>query len=751
MSDLQFQWVMPIGSLSESMTLEETNKLILSGRVFPPQLVSINGQAPTPALNHPSLQNLWREVTPPDSNFDGVSGRVNILSLSKLLARFALERTHGRLFVHHSESSLYFHLRFVSGQLLEVSALDSSTYLGQLLIQRQQITPSELVKVIDYGKEHKLPVGRAAIKLGLIDEKTLNLTLSEQMFVRIRKIACFSHVNVRLIEDQNVALIPPVARISGYSLLEIVLGYGLSDPYIKTYMGELLNRPIKINRRSPALKMISAEDRSVLKQVDATQSLEPLKERRDWTQRDSALKAIVWDIISLFEVPLTHTLTQEYAKLSGSESLSYLGLNQLSPPHVVESKIKIYQEQIKLHDLSQSADEEHIKRAIKAKLKEITRSLDGSERERRAYQRLQQMGADPSNPQLFKSALFEICIQEGEAALKRQRYNIAAEAYKEALTLQPNDLNASLNATWASFLESSRDAEVFELSKKKLEQLGLQFQDSPKPPLYLARLYRLFGDPKSAEQHLRRVLELDPNHQDAQAELRLLFNREFDQKRRKVKALTQINPEASTWITALGSALAISLIFGLLGNFITHPREIWPEERNLDISTLSGLQPFKRQLTFNSIMRTNYSNDSLASTAYRLGLKPHPRAEAQRVTGQERPIGYRIGRLAEETNREISRILKFLYANFDQQQERVLMTLRSSLVIPSHLRVIGNIEHYWLQEDLFGWSRRLALILIGLFGIIRLKPLELKTDPSPQYELISSSIWLYCRLSQPCF
>ena len=51
-------------------------------------------------------------------------------------------------------SGIYFSLRFVSGQLcLEVNALDPSTYLGQMLLQRQKLTPSQLVDVIEYAKD----------------------------------------------------------------------------------------------------------------------------------------------------------------------------------------------------------------------------------------------------------------------------------------------------------------------------------------------------------------------------------------------------------------------------------------------------------------------------------------------------------------------------------------------------------------------------------------------------------------------
>jgi tetratricopeptide (TPR) repeat protein len=726
---MQFQWVMPIGSLTAPISLEDTVNLIRSGRVFPPQLVSIDGASPLPAAQQTVLQQVWSDVTPPIIPFNGQMGRVNILTLGKLFAYFSLERMNGRLFIRHSESGLHFTLRFVSGQLLEVSALDPSTYLGQLLLQRQLITPSQLVQVIEYARAHHKPIGIAGKEQGLISEKTLNQLLAEQMFIRIRKISCFPHLDIRFCEDQNVAMIPPVARISGYSLLEITLGYGLSDKQIKSYIGDLLLRPIRVNRKSPALKMISAEDRSVLKRVDASGSLDPLKERGEWTQRDSALKAISWDLISLFEIPLSFALSQEYVKLSEGDPLAHLKISPLAQPHEIEKAVKEYRHQIQLDAPSETADEEHIKRAIKAKIIEIMRSLEGSERERRAYQRMKQMGADLKNQELYRSVLFDICVQEGEASLKRQRYQEASEAYKEALTLRPNDLNTSLQEVWSLFLGNPRDEQIFNRSKKRLIDLVMQMPSSPLPPLFLARIHRLYGDLTTAEQYLRKVLEISPNHTEAQAELRLLFNRDFDKKKRKVRALTQLNPDANKWLLVTGVSLLLTAVFWSLGNFITHPREIWPEERQLDVSSLDGLNPFKRQLTFNSILRTNYSHDSLASTAYRLGLKPHKLAEPQMSPGEERPVGYKVGRLEADLMREITRDLNYLYQSFSEKPDLVMSTLRSSLVIPAHLRVLGNVEHYWLQEDMFGWARRLVLILIGLFGLYRIRPLQVTWAP----------------------
>ena len=249
-----FQWVMPIGSLSVPTSYEDVVKLIRSGRVFPTQLVSLNQMPPIPAFQCQALKEVWLEQVPPEVPFDGEMGGVNTLTLCKLFAYFATERLSGRFFVRHGESSLYFTLRLVSGQVLEVSALDPSTYLGQMLLQKQLLTPSQLVEVIEKAKAHNAQIGTVAVNLGYINEKRLNQLLAEQMFNRIRKDCLLSSFRCSFCKDTQAALIPPVARISGYSLLEITLGYGLSDRQIKQYMSELLLRPVIVNRQAPALK-----------------------------------------------------------------------------------------------------------------------------------------------------------------------------------------------------------------------------------------------------------------------------------------------------------------------------------------------------------------------------------------------------------------------------------------------------------------------------------------------------------------
>ena len=57
---------------------------------------------------------------------------------------------------------------------------------------------------------------------------------------------------------------------------------------------------------------------------------------------------------------------------------------------------------------------------------------------------MRQMGADTSNEQLRRSLLFEDCVQDGEAALKLQLFDLARSAYADALEVKPQDLGALL-------------------------------------------------------------------------------------------------------------------------------------------------------------------------------------------------------------------------------------------------------------------------------------------------------------------
>jgi len=98
---------------------------------------------------------------------------------------------------------------------------------------------------------------------------------------------------------------------------------------------------------------------------------------------------------------------------------------------------------------------------------------------------------------------------------------------------------------------------------------------------------------------------------------------------------------------------------------------------------------------------------------------------------------YSLEYLGDHEMREVERVLNHLYTQFIKRRELVLSTLKDSLVIPFEQRVLGNVEHYWLTDDLLGWGRRGTLILLGLIGLIRLRASEITFKPVISLSLLA--------------
>jgi len=243
----------PLGRLSDPLSLDEVRAQIEQGRAFPPQGVSRDGEAVGAASELPELRDVWARVSPPTAPFDGAAGRARPLVLARLVAALAAGRASGYLSVRQSDADLHFMVRVVDGQVLDICAHDPSTYLGQLLVQQGVLTPADLARVLRLALERGAAVGRVCVEEGLLSAQRLNRALAEQLFTRLRRVACFPRCDVLFRADRAARMLPPVARISGYAALEICLGYGLSDAEIKEYPSSSSTRPpCRCSRRRTA-------------------------------------------------------------------------------------------------------------------------------------------------------------------------------------------------------------------------------------------------------------------------------------------------------------------------------------------------------------------------------------------------------------------------------------------------------------------------------------------------------------------
>lgn len=119
----------------------------------------------------------------------------------------------------------------------------------------------------------------------------------------------------------------------------------------------------------------------------------------------------------------------------------------------------------------------------------------------------------------------EAAFQKGEMALRHNNFTAAAAAFKEALDLNPEEAEHHALYAWSRWCTvSDKDA----VTKEVKNLLRAAIRLSPKNPtgyFYRGQIAKQSGQIETAEQCFRKVLELDPDHRDADSELRILHKR----------------------------------------------------------------------------------------------------------------------------------------------------------------------------------------------------------------------------------
>ena len=115
----------------------------------------------------------------------------------------------------------------------------------------------------------------------------------------------------------------------------------------------------------------------------------------------------------------------------------------------------------------------------------------------------------------------------GEMALRRNQYDIAQQAFRKAVELNPDEADHHSLLAWTTFVaapEADKHA-VAATSRGILERAAKMAPRSPTSRLYLGRIARLLDQDNVALRHFRDALEIAPQHVEIAAELRVLESR----------------------------------------------------------------------------------------------------------------------------------------------------------------------------------------------------------------------------------
>tara|TARA_R110002096_G_scaffold16898_3_gene57748 strand:- start:9556 stop:11157 length:1602 start_codon:yes stop_codon:yes gene_type:complete len=132
--------------------------------------------------------------------------------------------------------------------------------------------------------------------------------------------------------------------------------------------------------------------------------------------------------------------------------------------------------------------------------------------------------ADQAKAEELASKIFEAeeHFHVGEMALRRDQYGTAESAFAKACELRPEESEYQALFAWAMYC-NAKDRDAAEGSAMgKMSSAILKSPNSVTTRLYHAKLLKLLGRNEEAVASFKKLLQMSPEHREAQLELRVL-------------------------------------------------------------------------------------------------------------------------------------------------------------------------------------------------------------------------------------
>ena len=120
----------------------------------------------------------------------------------------------------------------------------------------------------------------------------------------------------------------------------------------------------------------------------------------------------------------------------------------------------------------------------------------------------------------------EDAFLRGQMALRHQQYRTALEEFTKAVELIPEEGEHHAMFAWATWCASADKESVVKQVKSSFKRAIALSPKNVAAFLYRGRVAQQRGQDETAVECFKKVLELEPNHKDAELELRLLEKRQ---------------------------------------------------------------------------------------------------------------------------------------------------------------------------------------------------------------------------------
>ncbi len=134
-------------------------------------------------------------------------------------------------------------------------------------------------------------------------------------------------------------------------------------------------------------------------------------------------------------------------------------------------------------------------------------------------------GPDSTDPNLTApdpAAAAKEAFKRGQSRLRVENLEDAITDLSRAVELAPNEVDYAATLAWARFCHATDKQALAQVTR---EALARAIRKSPMPEMarfYLGRVERMLGRDREALRHFQQVLEAQPRHADAAAEVRVI-------------------------------------------------------------------------------------------------------------------------------------------------------------------------------------------------------------------------------------
>jgi cytochrome c-type biogenesis protein CcmH/NrfG len=112
--------------------------------------------------------------------------------------------------------------------------------------------------------------------------------------------------------------------------------------------------------------------------------------------------------------------------------------------------------------------------------------------------------------------------RRGQAALRDERLDEAVIALNRAVEMAPDDHDFKCALAWARFCKAGDKSRIADSTRATLSQAALRGDKPVVAYYYLGMVERILGRTPQAMTAFQHVLDLDPDHREANTELRFL-------------------------------------------------------------------------------------------------------------------------------------------------------------------------------------------------------------------------------------